>query len=428
MSTALNAALVLAFILIGGVFAATEIALVSLRESRIRSLAERGRRGARTAALARNPNRFLAAVQIGVTVAGFFSAAFGASTIAPDFVPTLHDWGLSDRAADLVALVGTTLVIAYLSLVLGELVPKRIALQRSTGVALATGPPLDRFAGLMRPVIWLLSVSTDLLVRLLGGDPARKSEDVTPEELRELLIGHDALPEEQRHVLSEVFDVGNRSLAEVMRPRTEVDCLEADTTIERARDRAVTLGHSRFPVVVGGSLDDVLGFVHLRDLLRADPDATPVVADVCRPLPQFPGSKRALATLAEMRRDNTQMVLVIDEYGGAAGIATLEDIVEEVVGEIGDEFDREAPRPDAGPPDDGSRTIDGRLLIGDVEHATGIPIPAGPYDTVAGFVMHELQRLPLPGDAVTVAGRRWTVTELDGHRITRIRIESPDEV
>ena len=197
-----NGALVLVFVLMGGVFAATEIALVSLREGQIRRLEQRGGRGARTAALARNPNRFLSAVQIGVTVAGFFSAAYGASTIAPAVSPALVSWGLPAAAASITALVGTTLVISYLSLILGELVPKRIALQRATGVSLLTAPVVDWFATAMRPVIWVLSVSTDLLVRLVGGDPKAKGEDITHEELRDLLIGHKAIAEDERRILS----------------------------------------------------------------------------------------------------------------------------------------------------------------------------------------------------------------------------------
>ncbi|MFD1813886.1 hemolysin family protein [Rhodococcus gannanensis] len=415
-ATVVNIALVVVFVLIGGVFAATEIALVSLRDSQISRLSRRGRRGARTAALARDPNRFLSAVQIGVTVAGFFSAAYGASTIAPDLAPGLEAVGVPDHLSDGLALFGTTLVIAYLSLVLGELVPKRIALQRSTGVALVAGPPLDRFAALMRPVIWLLSISTDLLVRLLGGDPTRKGEDVSPDELRELLVAHDRIPVEQRHVLSELFDAGQRSLTEVMRPRTEVDNLDAAARVRDELPRAIELGHSRFPVVAGGSLDDVLGFVHLRDLLRAAPDA--VVGDLCRPLAQFPGSKAALAALAEMRRDSTQLVLVIDEYGGAAGIATLEDLVEEVVGEIDDEFDQVPQH---------GRLVDGRLLVDDAEKETGVRIPHGPYDTVAGFVLHRLQRLARPGDEVPIGDHVLTVTELAGHRIAWLRITRTEE-
>ena len=179
--TFVNLGLVLVFVLVGGVFAATELALVSLRESQVNQLAQRGSRGARVAAVARDPNRFLAAVQIGVTVAGFFSAAYGGSTLAPDVAPYLVDLGMSSDVADALALVVMTLLIAYLSLVLGELVPKRIALQRSAGLAMVTAPALDRFAILMRPVIWLLSISTNAVVRLLGGDPSATTEQVTKE-------------------------------------------------------------------------------------------------------------------------------------------------------------------------------------------------------------------------------------------------------
>ncbi|WP_305094978.1 hemolysin family protein [Prescottella sp. R16] len=418
VDTVLDIALVLFFVVVGGVFAATEIALVSLRDSQIRRLSRRGSRGERTATLARNPNRFLSAVQIGVTVAGFFSAAYGASTIAPDIAPVLDRWGVPPGAAEPGALVLTTLVVAYLSLVLGELVPKRIALQRSTAVALATAPPLDRFATLMRPVIWLLSVTTDLLVRLLGGDPHLKGESVTHEELRELLTGNDALHDEERHVLSEVFDVGGRSLREVMRPRSDVDFLPASMTIGVAARRGLDLGHSRFPVV-GRTLDDVTGFVHIRDLLRAAEPDTTTVAAITRPVLEFPTSKRVLPTLAEMRRVNAQIVVVVDEYGGTAGIATLEDIVEEIVGEIGDEFDPPPPPPS---PQPRHLNIDGLLLLDDFTDLTGITLPRGPYDTVAGCVLHRLQRIPRLGDTAVVDGHRMTVSKLDGYRIAQVRL------
>src|SRR5688500_8422789 len=194
--TFVNLGLVLLFILVGGVFAATEIALVSLRESQLSALERTGSRGARVAAVARDPNRFLAAVQIGVTVAGFFSAAYGGATLAPDLAPYLEHLGLGQAEAGTTALIVLTLVIAYLSLVLGELVPKRLALQQSAGVSLALAPMLDRFATLMRPVIWTLSVSTNALVRLLGGDPDATSEELSEEELRELVSTHGALDEQ----------------------------------------------------------------------------------------------------------------------------------------------------------------------------------------------------------------------------------------
>ncbi|WP_430335774.1 hemolysin family protein [Rhodococcus sp. ACT016] len=406
--------------MVGGVFAATEIALVSLREGQLRALEQRSRRGARAAGLARNPNRFLSSVQIGVTVAGLFSAAYGASTIAPTVAPTLRDWGLSATASDTVALIGTTLVIAYLSLVLGELVPKRIGLQNSSGVALVTAPPLDRFATVVRPVIWFLSASTNLLVRALGGDPSRTSEEITPAELQELVLGHGGIADEERRVLAEVFDVGQRTLVEVMRPRTEVDFLNAGTPVRRARGEALGLGHSRYPVV-GTSLDDIVGFVHLRDLLLADLDRTPAVGKLCRPILRLPGSIPALEALSLMRRGNEQILLVVDEYGGTAGIATLEDIVEELVGEIRDEFDP-LPAPTSAGDGDGGREIDGMLLVEDFEKETGATVPDGPYETMAGFVMRGLERLPRVGDHVDIDGWRLTVETLDGRRIAALSL------
>ncbi|MEV0946716.1 hemolysin family protein [Rhodococcus sp. NPDC049939] len=419
-STLLDFILVVAFILLGGVFAATEIALVSLREGQIHALAHRSRRGARAAGLARNPNRFLSSVQIGVTVAGFFSAAYGAAALAPSIAPVLRGWGMSVAAADAVALIFTTLVIAYLSLVLGELVPKRIALQNATGVALVTAPPLDRFATLVRPVIWLLSVSTNALVRLLGEDPSRKREEMTPAELRELVLGQRGIEDEERRVLAEVFDVGQRTLNEVMRPRTEVDFLAADTPVRKARAEALAMAHSRFPIV-DTSLDDVVGFVHVRDLQLADPVEVPTVEDLCRPILALPGSKPVLSALALMRRGSAQILLVVDEYGGTAGIATLEDIVEEVVGEIGDEF---APLSESNAVDEDGQEweIDGMLLVEDFEKDTGTTVPGGPYETIAGYVLHSLQRIPRLGDVVEVDGHRLTVSEMDGRRIAALHL------
>ncbi|HEY9354148.1 MAG TPA: DUF21 domain-containing protein, partial [Nocardioides sp.] len=199
--TFLSLGLVLVFVLVGGVFAATELALVSLRESQLTALERKGSRGARVAEVARDPNRFLAAVQIGVTVAGFLSAAYGGSAIAPDVAPYLERLGLSEALAETTALIVLTLFIAYLSLVLGELVPKRLALQKAAGISLAVAPVLDRFATVMRPVIWLLSVSTDAVVRLLGGDPKASAEQVSEEELREMVSTNRDLEEDERRIL-----------------------------------------------------------------------------------------------------------------------------------------------------------------------------------------------------------------------------------
>ncbi|AEG45575.1 hemolysin family protein [Isoptericola variabilis] len=409
-----NVGLVLLFILVGGVFAGTEFALVSLRESQIDQLEQRGARGRRVAAVARDPNRFLAAVQIGVTVAGFFSAAYGASTLAPDVAPLLAGLGLPDALASTAALFGLTLLIAYGSLVLGELVPKRIALQRSTQFSLVVGPPLDRFATLMRPVIWLLSRSTDAVVRLLGGDPTVRNDEMSGEELRSLVVSHRGLPEDERQILEDVFAASDRSLGEVMRPRGEVVFLAAGTALDEAAEQARSAPFSRYPVT-GDDFDDILGFVHIRDLLQPRRGAR-TVADVTRPVLELPVTNRLLPSLSLLRRTGTHLAVVVDEYGGTDGIVTLEDLIEELVGDIRDEYDPQATVHAEG-------TFDAGLTIEEFARSSGIELPDGPYETVGGFVLAELGRLAEVGDVVEADGHRLTVTGLDERRIRTVTVD-----
>jgi putative hemolysin len=418
--TLVNIALVLLFILIGSVFAGAEIALVSLRETQVRSLERRGRRGARVAKLHRDPNRFLAAVQVGVTLAGFLSAAFGAATLADDLAPVLRGWGLGPGLADAAALVGITLVISYFSLVLGELVPKRLGLQRAEGVSLMVAPALDRIATLSRPVIWLLSRSTDVVVRVLGGDPGAQRETISEEELRDLVAAHESLGNEERQILEDVFAAGEQQVRDVMLPRTEVDFLDASMPIADAVELASRRPHSRYPVVRGSS-DDIVGFVHVRDLLAPGLANRSVgVGQVAREVKLLPPTKRLLPALSEMRREGHHLAVVVDEYGGTAGIVTLEDLVEELVGDIRDEYDLDqvATRRFGG----GDIEVDGLLNLDDFADETGLRLPEGPYETAAGFVIRTLGHLPRVGESVELDGHRLTVTELDGRRVARVRV------
>jgi putative hemolysin len=407
-----NIALVLVFILIGSFFAAAEIALVSLRESQVERLSQRGRRGRTLSALVRDPNRFLAAVQVGVTLAGFISAGFGASQIAPAVSPWLESLGLSEGWASALAFIGVTVIIAYFSLVIGELVPKRIALQRAESTALLVAGPVDLLAKVTRPFIWLLSVSTNALVRLLGGDPSTGKEQITGEELRDIVAATEELTAEERALIDDVFDAGDRELREVMLPRTEVSFLDASTPVGEAIVEVSDAPHSRYPVI-RGSADDVVGVVHIRDLLTGDRSARRV-GDLARETTFFPGTKQVIPALTEMRRLRQHLAIVVDEYGGTAGIVTLEDLVEELVGDIRDEYDTES----GGPRTD----VDGLLNLEDFADETGVELPEGPYETVAGFVVSELGELPTVGATVEVAGHRLTVTELDGRRVARISV------
>ena len=429
--TLINVGVVLLLIIIEGVFVAAEIALVSLRESQVRALADTGRRGQIVARLVADPNRFLAAVQIGVTSTALLSSAFGAVTLSEEAKTFLVDHGWAHGLASAVGIIGVTLIISFVTLVLGELAPKRLGLQRAERAAVFFARPLSGVATFFRPVIWLLSKCTDGVVRVLGGDPTAGREPISEEELRGLVAAHESLTSDERRLIDDVFAAGERSIDEVMVPRTDVTFLDATMTISKAAKVAAESPHSRYPVV-GRDQDDVLGFVHIRVLLlpatRHDRDAT--VVSVAREVKAMPGSKRVLAAMSEMRREGQHMAIVVDEYGGTDGIVTLEDLIEEVIGDIRDEYDADITeaRRLAG----GDVEVDGKLNLDEIAEIAGVELPEGPYATVAGFVMAELGRLPRTGDVVEHNGVRITVVRTDGRRVARVRltprpIEEPAE-
>ncbi len=400
-SIALNALLVLVFVIIGGVFAATEMALVSLRESQIRRM-ERGTGAARKVAiLARDSGLFLSAVQIGVTFAGFFSSAFGASTIAPQIAPLFEGWGFSEGAASITALVVMTLIVSYLSLVLGELVPKRMAMQKAERFSLIVAPPLGVFATLMRPVIWIVNSSSNLLLRALGFDPTARTEAMTTEEVRDIVTSHGGFEPSERELVTDVFEAGERLVGEVMRHRSDMVTYEASQTVSEVAADVSGRPYSRYPVYEE-SIDDVIGFIHVRDLLEhAATDRVEVpVRDLARSILQVPGTVRLPKAMAQMRASGHHIAIVVDEYGGTDGMVTLEDLLEELVGEIWDEYDREERRAVMALHE--SRFMDASTNLEDFAEATGITLPDGPYETVAGWLITQLGRLGREGDTVPI--------------------------
>ena len=417
----LSVVVVLVLVLIEAIFAASEMALVSLREGQINALAEQGRRGQRVAALISNPNRFLSAVQIGVTTTALLSSAFGAVTLSQSMGRALRSLGMSRRPSEVLGFLIVTLVIAYVTLVVGELAPKRIALQRAQSTARVVAPTLDWFAGAMRPVIWLLSVSTDLVVRALGGDPSIGRTSISHTELRDLVTGHEALSRDERKLIDDVFEAGERQVREIMVPRTEVEFFDATWLLSRAMRAAHESPHSRFPVV-RGSHDDVIGFIHVRDLFRPEAGQRRglKVGDLAREVAMVPATKQVLSTMSEMRRNGDHLAVVVDEYGGTAGIVTLEDLIEELVGDIRDEYD--VTDDEAKQLRGGDVEVDGLLNLDDFAEATGAELPDGPYETVAGAMMATLGRLPRGGDAVELDGIRLKVAKMDGRRIARVRV------
>ena len=306
--------IVLVIVLVGGFFSGAEMALVSLREGQVRALEQRGKRGQRAARLASDPNRFLSAVQIGVTVATLLSGAFGAATLAAAMKSALLRHHVSADLASVASLATVTVAISFFSLVLQELAPKRLALQRPETLSIIAAPLLDRISVLARPLVWLLSASTNLVVRLLGGDPSAGRGVMTAEELQDLVTGHQALSDDERQIVAEVFDAGKRQLREVLLPRTEVEFIAADTPLARAAEIAAQAPHSRFPVYQE-SYDEVIGFVHVRDLFSPGLAGKELlVGEVARPVERLPISKRILPALSEMRRNRSHLAIVVDEY------------------------------------------------------------------------------------------------------------------
>jgi putative hemolysin len=415
----LDVVIVLVIVSIGGFFASAEMALVSLREGQVVSLAKRGRRGAKAARLASDPNRFLASVQIGTTLATLVTGAYGADTLAG----LLHTWLLSQHVsrdvAGPLAYVVVTACITFVSLVFSELAPKRLALQRTVAIALFAAPTLDVISRLARPVVWSLSASVNVVVRLLGADPRQGRQAMTEQEVRELVTGTQTLSADERRIVGEVFDAGKRQIREVLRPRTEVEFLAAGTTVGEAARIASGVPYSRLPVYLD-SYDNVVGFVHIRDLLGPDARPAALIDEVVRPVKFLPISKTVLSALSEMRRERVHLAIVADEYGGTAGIITLEDLVEELIGDIRDEYDSgEAP---ATKLPRGEVEVDGLLNLDEFAEQTGIRLPEGPYETVAGYVIAALGKLPETGDATPVTGYTLAVTEMDGRRIARLRV------
>jgi putative hemolysin len=423
-------AVVLAFTVVCGCFAAAEIAMVSLRPGQVSRLAAVDRRGERVQRLLQQPNRFLSAGQIGITLATMLSSAFGAVTFAAPVARLLRRTGLSVGASDTMGLLAVTLVISYLTLVIGELAPKRLGLQRAESIALIASGPLELIARGARPVIWVLGVSTNLVVRMLGLDPRANREAMSEQELRDIVATHDQLTLEERRLISEVLDAGDRPIREVMVPRLDVHALSAELTVEEAVEAVRTLPNSRYPVVDGG-LDDVAGFVHVRDLYAAAETARLAgrLRDLARPVMRIPDSRRALPALAEMRKAGAHLAVVVDEYGGGAGIVTLEDLLEELVGDITDEFDpslaehrRSDASPDGAPPPLPAEPVDAQLRLEEFEEETGVRLPEGPYDTAAGWMLYALGRIPAEGDQARHGEILLTVTQLRGRRVEQVQL------
>jgi len=405
--------LVAVLVVINAAFAGTELALVALRESQLQRLEQQSSTGALLARLARQPNQFLATIQIGITLAGFLASAAAAVSLAEPLEAPL---GFLGGAAGPVSVILVTLILAYFTLVFGELAPKRVAMQRAEKWGMVTAHPLNVLSTLTRPVVWLLSKSTDIAVRLLGGDPSIQREVITGEELRDMVAIHETFSDEQRKIIDGAFEIAERRLDEVMVPRSEVVVIDADATCGDALALLLETGHSRAPVAEERNLDRTVGMVRLRNLLGRDDDPVTVAM---RDIPAFPDAAHVLTAMRGFQTQRTQMAVVFDERGRALGMVTVEDLLEELVGEIYDETDS-GPAPAVREPD-GTTVLPGSFPVHDLVDL-GIDLPNGDYTTISGLVLDELGHFPTIGETLRVDDWQIEIRSIERHRIRHVAI------
>ena len=403
--------LVAVLVLVNAAFAGSEMALVSLRDVQLSRLEERGKAGRTLARLARDPNRFLATIQIGITLAGFLASATAAVTLAEPLVGALSSLGAAARPT---AIVLVTVVLTFVTLVFGELAPKRVAMQRAEGWGLVAARPLAAIAAAARPAVWLLSQTSDLVVRAAGADPGKQRDEVSEEELRDMVAVQPELSDEERAVIAGAFEFADRSLREILVPRPAVVGLPADLSTEEAARLLVARGHSRAPVY-DTSLDDIAGTVHLRDLV--DVDGT--VGQHVQAALMLPETVGCLDALRRMQAERQQMAIVISEHGGTEGLVTVEDLVEELVGEIWDEADPDIQAVQHHP--DGSVTVAGGYPIHDLSEI-GVDLPQGDYTTVAGLILQQLGRVPEAGARLALEGWQLRVDDADERSIRAVHL------
>jgi magnesium and cobalt exporter, CNNM family len=419
MSTFLRVVVIFLLVFANAIFVAAEYALVTARRNRLEERAQNGGLGARTALrLMDDPVRFISTVQIGITVSAILLGAIGEPLLSGLMEPPL-----SNTVAFLIAFA----ILTYLSVVLGELVPKAVALQRAEPIAVALSVPLDWIARIGHPVVWVLQVSANVVLRALRVKPAPAGMIAyTRDDIRHSVAAAEdvgELHEAEEEMLYKVFDFASKEVAAVMVPRPEVVAISVDMPPEEALATILDSPYTRYPVF-RASLDEIVGVLHVRDLFGAMHDqgiAAVHLEEIVRPAYVVPETKDLAALLADFRREKQHLAFVIDEYGAMEGIVTLEDILEEIVGEIEDEFD--LPDTSVERVDENRIRIDGTFTIDDFNEQFGTTLEEGDYHTMAGLVFGELGRQPEVGDTVAVDGLRLEVLEVDGSRIGRIEIE-----
>ncbi len=426
-SSLLEIVIIALLIAVNGVFVAAEIALVTVRRSRVRQLSDEGdRRARRVARMTEQPGRLLATIQLGITFIGFLAAAFAGASIAGQLAEWLRDIGPLSTSADVLALLIVTLVVSLVTIVFGELVPKTLALAHAERYALALARPMEALGVLLGPVVWLLTSVTHAVTRLLGVRDVT-DEAISSEELRILLergTEQGTIEAEEEQMIGAVLELGEQRAHEVMVARVDMVALPVDASLGDIVETIVSEGHSRIPVYED-SIDNIIGMLYAKDLLPylVGEDRPPSIRRLLRTPLFVPESMLVDDLLRSLQRRRVHIAVVLDEHGGTAGLLTIEDLLEEIVGEIQDEYDEEEPM--IVPLGELEARIDGRADVDDMLEHFGTSLDGDDqeeFDTVGGLVYHYIGGVPAVGDAVEVDGLRITVEATDGRRVRTVHV------
>ena len=424
-----EAMLILALIFANGFFAAAEIAMIAIRKSRIDALLEKGVRSAAVVArLKADPDRFLATVQVGVTVVSSFASALGGAAAIGYIKPQIAalPFAFAARWAEAIALTVVVLPISYFSLVLGELVPKSLALRFSEQIACMVARPIEVLARASGIFVKLLTTSSNLVLKLFGGKDAGGASFISADEVKSLIregAAKGIFNETEKELIHSVFEFTDTPVKAVMKPRTEIHALEVHATLEEVAKDFVESGFSRVPVY-DGDLDKVIGILYNKDVFKALQEHSDFrVRDHLHPAFFVPSTLPISELLKQLQRRRLTMALVVNEFGEIEGLATLEDLVEEIVGEIRDEYDREERGPVERLPD-GSMVIAGSALLKDLKADFELPFEESPdYHTLAGLLLTRLKRIPRGGEWIEENGFKLTIVDMEGRRIVKIKVE-----
>jgi putative hemolysin len=418
--------LIVVLILINSFFAASEISIISLNHNKLKKLTEEGNKKAEVLAqLVSQPSKFLASIQVGVTLSGLLASAVASESFADPIAGLFAHTAVSPALVKVFAVAIITIILSYFTLVFGELVPKRIAMQHSEKVALSVAGILTFLSQVFRPFVWFLASSTNVFVRLLGVDPYGVRKNVTEEEIRMMVdVGEESgvIEESEKDMINNVFDFNDRTAGEIMTHRTDIFAVETTATLDEVVQLGINEGYSRIPVFED-DLDNIVGVIYIKDLLKFINMKSKIEFDIKKVMRQplfIPKTKHCRELFSLLTGKKLHMAVVVDEYGGTAGIVTLEDLIESILGNIQDEYDNEEE--DFSIINDNTYNIDGSTSLDEVSRLLDVDLPEGDYDTIAGLVIDILGTIPNEGEhqSVTVSGITFTVDEVEDRRIERI--------